>query len=265
VASPDRKEGRLTVRGPLPTHVRDLPRLPPGYDEVLEAGLARLGIVLTAAARTAIDDHVRLLLAWTDSINLTAIRDPIAAATLHVLDSLSAVPLILTLAPGRLLDLGSGAGYPGLPLAAATTSDALLVESIGKKARFLEVAIEATRMRPHVRVATVRAEALADDPGERGRWPLVTARAVGSMPDLIELALPLLEIGGTLLAWKRGDLTDELEAGERASRALGGGPARLHRVEVPGLEGHVLVAVRKRRPTPLGYPREPAVRDRRPW
>ena len=161
-------------REPLPTRVRDLPRLPAAYDERLSAGIATLGIDLTPEARVAIDDHLRLLLAWTAAINLTSIRDPVAAATRHVLDSLAAVALLRDLDVGRLLDLGSGGGYPGIPLAAAIPADALLVESIVKKARFLEVAVAATGLAGRVGVAAVRAEALARDPTGRERWPIVT-------------------------------------------------------------------------------------------
>jgi 16S rRNA (guanine527-N7)-methyltransferase len=273
-------------REPLPSRVEDTPPLPLGYHEALERGLAELRddggspeVALAPGARDAIDGHMRLLMAWTTAINLTAIRDPVAAATAHVLDALTALPLLRTRGIDRFLDLGSGGGVPGIPLAAALpAADVLLVEPIGKKARFLATTVSATGLdRPvngtpagpdgagRVRVAATRAETLAADPHHRGRWPAVTARAVASLPELIELALPLLAPAGILVAWKRGDLTGELTAGRRALEALGGGRLVDHRVELTGLAGHRLVVVERGGEVPLAYPRDPSTRKRRPW
>ena len=253
------------VREPLPTRVEDTPDLPAGYDDALRTGLEALGLALDPTARAAIDGHIRLLLAWNTAINLTAIRDPVAAATAHVLDSLAAVPVLRGLGAERLLDLGSGGGLPGIPIAAALPARAaLLVDATGKKTRFLEAVLDATGLAPRVAVATARAEALARGV-DRGRWPVVTARAVATTADLVELAFPLLVDGGRLVAWKRGDLGDELEAARRAVRALGGGSIETIAVAVPGLADHRLVVVTRRGHVPDGYPREPAARARRPW
>jgi 16S rRNA (guanine527-N7)-methyltransferase len=183
-----------------------------------------------------------------------------------VVDSLSAVGLLHERAADRFLDLGSGGGYPGLPLAAVLpASRALLLEPVAKKANFLSVAIAATGLAATVEAAAVRAEALATDGRHRGRWPAVTARAVGSLADLVELAFPLLAPGGCLVAWKRGDLEAELAAADRAIAALGGGTLEVRPVEVAGLDRHVLVVATARRRVPPGFPRDPATRKRRPW
>jgi 16S rRNA (guanine527-N7)-methyltransferase len=254
------------AREPLPTRVEDVPQLPPAAVHTLDAGLAALGIELTSEARQAIDGHARLLLAWTSSINLTAIRDPEEVATAHVLDSLTALPTLAARGIDRFLDLGSGGGYPGLPLAAALPAErAVLVEPIGKKVRFLETVIAATGLGSTVEAAAVRAEALAADPEHRGQWPAVLARAVASLPELIELAFPLLAPGGCLFAWKRGDLADEVTAAQRAMNALGGGSLEGVPVDLPGLDGHVLVVVTRRGHVPAAYPRDPSVRGRKPW
>jgi 16S rRNA (guanine527-N7)-methyltransferase len=165
----------------------------------------------------------------------------------------------------RLLDLGSGGGFPGLPLAAALSVErALLVESIAKKARFLETVTAATGQDARVAVFTGRAEALAADRTQREHWPAVTVRAVGALADLVELAFPLLERGGVLVAWKRGDLRAELAAAGRAVGALGGGS--IETVDIGGpLPGHRLVVVTKRGATGPSFPRDPAVRRRAPW
>lgn len=254
------------MREPLPTRVTGLPELPPEYGLVLDAGLAELGLDLASPVRTAIDDHARLLLAWTAAINLTAIRDPAGVARAHILDSLTAVAALRGRGITHILDLGSGAGYPGLPLAAVLPADrVLLVEPIGKKARFLETVVEATGLAGRVDVAAARGETLAADPAHRGRWQAITARAVASLADLVELSFPLLVSGGVLLAWKRGDLVAEVRAAQRAIEALGGGSLTSVAAGVTGLEDHRLVLIARRGRVPSGYPRDPAARKRRPW
>ncbi|MFL5723501.1 MAG: 16S rRNA (guanine(527)-N(7))-methyltransferase RsmG [Chloroflexota bacterium] len=253
-------------REPLPTRVEDTPQLPDAYDDALDAGLADLGLTLPDAARTAIAGHVRLLLAWTTAINLTAIRDPEAVAVAHVIDSLTGLAVLRERGADRFIDLGSGGGYPGLPLAAAyPAARALLLEPVGKKARFLAAVAAATGLNATVEAAPVRAEALAVDRRHRGRWPAVTARAVAPLPELVELAVPLLAPGGTLIAWKRGDITDEVAGAERALAALGGGSIQLRAASASGLAGHCLAVVTARGGAPVSYPRDPGTRRRRPW
>jgi 16S rRNA (guanine527-N7)-methyltransferase len=252
-------------REPLPTRVEDTPPLPAGYHSALDAGLGALGIALDDPARAAIDGHVRLLLAWNRAINLTAIDDPAIAATAHVVDSLTALATLRARGVRGLVDVGSGGGYPGLPLTVALPAErALLVESIAKKARFLETVTAATGQEGRVAIFAGRAEALAADRTQRERWPAVTVRAVAALADLVELAFPLLEPGGILVAWKRGDLRGELAAAGRATRALGGGSVETVEVDGP-LPGHRLVVVTKRGRTDLSFPRDPAVRRRMPW
>jgi len=255
-------------RRPLPADPSLCPPLPDATLARLDAGCAALGLgELPPDVRGAIVGHLRLLLAWTAAVNLTAIRDPAAAVTGHVLDSLAALPALRGAGIRRLLDLGSGGGYPGLPLALALPAErALLVDSTAKKAAFLEVAVAAADAAGRIDVAAARAETLAADRLHRERWPAVTARAVAALPDLVELAFPLLAAGGILVAWKRAAPGDELERAGPAIAALGGGTlAVTDPPAVPGLEDHVLVIVRKEGRTSAGWPRPPAQRSRQPW
>jgi 16S rRNA (guanine527-N7)-methyltransferase len=253
-------------REPLPTRVEDTPALPAAYHDAVDAGLVGLGFTLAPEVRAAIDGQVRLLLAWTNAINLTAIRDPGSVALAHVIDSLSAVPLLRDRGVDRFIDLGSGGGYPGLPIAAALPAGrALLLEPIGKKARFLSTTVDAVGLSGTVEAAAVRAEALATDRRHRGRWPAVTVRAVAGLAELIELAVPLLEPGGVLVAWKRGDLAGEWAAAERALAAVGGTALETHAVAIAGLTDHRLVLATAGSPAPATYPRDPGLRRRRPW
>jgi 16S rRNA (guanine527-N7)-methyltransferase len=234
---------------------------------------------LSPAARAGIEDHVRLLLAWSGSINLTAARDAVELARRHVVDSLAALTVLRSWQAAGLLDIGTGAGFPGLPLALAASADALLVDAIGKKVRFVEAAATAAtagtpgrsaRRSPRIRAVAARVEALAADPRQRGQWPVVTARAVASLAELIELALPMLEPSGRLVAWKRVSIGDrlgdaEMAAADRALGALGGGSLDVLDPGLPELPDHRLVVVRSRRPAPALYPRDPARRRREPW
>lgn len=250
-------------RSPLPASTAGLPPLGPGYEAVLDEALDRLGLDRSPGARQAIADQVRLLLAWNAAINLTAVRDPAAIAREHVVDSLTAVPILRHLGPPApsLLDLGSGAGYPGLPLGLVLGARRVgLVESIGKKARFLSAAAGAARsaLLAHgevpvpFEVLASRAETLAADPAQRGRWDFVTVRAVGPLERLVGLGFPFLRSSGHLVAWKRdagdGRLSTECRVAAGAIEAAGGGPVRLEPVAMAGLEDHRLVIVARTRP-----------------
>ena len=262
---------RPPPRPELPSDPAGLPPLPDAFETALASGLAALGLRLDHDARRAIDAHVRLLLAWNEAINLTAIADPAAVATRHVVDSLVALPLLAggpshaTAGPLRLLDLGSGGGFPGLTLAAALPgSRVTLVDSVAKKARFLDAAVAAAGLADRVTVRAMRAEELGAR--EPAAWDVVTARAVAALADLVELALPMLRIGGQLVAWKGPDIEAELVAAAAAARALGGEAPATHAVTgLPALAGHRIVIVRKLAATPPGYPRDPARRKRLPW
>jgi 16S rRNA (guanine527-N7)-methyltransferase len=182
-----------------------------------------------------------------------------------VLDSLAAIPLLRRHGARALLDLGSGGGYPGLPLASALGLDrVLLVDSVGKKVRFLETVIGATGLGARVAAEVARAEALAADTHDRESWPVVTARAVGSLAVLVELALPLVAPGGVLVAWKRAPVEAELAAAGPALAALRAGPVSVVPAGLPGLEAHRLVVVPRGGPIDPRFPRDPAERRRRP-
>jgi 16S rRNA (guanine527-N7)-methyltransferase len=271
-------------REPLPTCIQGLDALPEAYLAVVRTGLAaalrdgatpvagpsggpsgRIPVGLSEAQLGAIGDHVRLLLAWNEAINLSGIRTAEEIAREHVLDSLTAVPLLRRFGIDEFIDLGSGAGYPGLPLAVALPARrALLIESIAKKASFLTAAVEAVGIGDRVSVASARAETVAADPDHRGRWGAVVARAVADLTDLAELSMPLLRTGGLLVAWKRRPFEKELTRAELALLRLGGRVAEVASVAVPGLEDHVLAVVEKVAETPHEFPRDPAVRRRRP-
>jgi 16S rRNA (guanine527-N7)-methyltransferase len=276
---------RAAARPPLPDDPAALPAAGPEFDGALAAAAEALGIELSEVQRGALEAHVRLLLAWNAQLNLTALRTPGRMAVGHVADSLTAVPLLRRLVPpgAVLLDLGSGGGFPGLVLAVTfPLRRVALVDSVGKKAHFLAVVAQAVggilrasgEPAPEITVHPVRAEALGHEASQRGTWDVVTGRAVGSLGELAELALPLLRVGGHLVAWKQdrpgsATFTAELAAAGPLIAAAGGGrllvePAVPHPppVALAELRDHRLVVVPKVRATPRRFARSPTERRR---
>ena len=225
--------------------------LPPTERETLDELARQLSAALlpelSAAENAIITAHLRLLDGWNPAINLTRVSDPLERATRHLLDSLVAAPHIERLLPngGKIADLGSGGGFPGIPLAARLLShhsnlSMTLIESIGKKARFLEVVTAASGLAPRLRVAHARAEDLAQGGGVR--FDLITARAIAPLGELIRLAAPLLTPTGSLLAWKRA--SDEWDAElSAASSFIGTSAIEVIPMGVPALDGALLVRV----------------------
>jgi 16S rRNA (guanine527-N7)-methyltransferase len=238
---------------------------------VLEADLDALtrGLDLPAGAIDRLERYVELLLAANMRMNLTRVVDPDAVARLHLLDALAALPILDELGPHGAVDLGSGGGVPGIPLAIARPDRTwLLVESVTKKADFLRETAAALGL-DNVTVANERAESLGRQARHRERADLVTARACAPLPVLAELAMPLLAPGGRLVAWKGPLAADdpELRRGNRALAQLGGGAAEiLPALPDPGgpLGGHTFVRATKEQPTPSRYPRRPGEPGRRP-
>jgi 16S rRNA (guanine527-N7)-methyltransferase len=233
----------------------------------LATAASAIGISLSPAQVQAFRVYRDELLEWNRRFNLTAITDPAEVETRHFLDSLTVARAV----PGGLgshtplADVGSGAGFPGIPLKIAFPALPLtLIEATGKKARFLEY-IAARLGLENVTVVARRAEEAGRDPALREAFAVVVARALAPMAALAELTLPLCAVGGRVIAQKRGDIAAELRAAERAVLLLGGRLQETVPVSAPGLEdGRVLVVVDKTSPTPGQYPRRPGVPARRP-
>ena len=225
--------------------------MPPTERDTLDELAHQLAVAslpsLSSEETAILTAHLRLLDAWNLAINLTRVSDPLERATRHLLDSLVAASHIELLLPngGKIADLGSGGGFPGVPLAARLLShhsnlSMTLIESIGKKARFLEAVTAASGLAPRLRVAHARAEELAHGGGVR--FDLITARAIAPLGELIRLAAPLLTPTGSLLAWKRA--SDEWDAElSAASSFIGTSAIEVIPVGAPALYGALLVRV----------------------
>jgi 16S rRNA (guanine527-N7)-methyltransferase len=232
----------------------------------LERVLGGRDLELPAAFADDVERFVALLLAANRTLNLTRVTEPTAVARLHLLDAIAALPLIDELPDdGRAaLDLGSGGGVPGIPLALARPDRRwVLVDSVRKKADALRAFVASLGI-ANVEVIAERAEVVGRNRVHREAYGAVTARACAALPVLVEYALPLLAAGGTLIAWKGAVADDELLAGRSAAAACGGGAPSLHPSGFAELGDHRFVLIAKESSTPERYPRRPGEPARRP-
>ena len=221
---------------------------------------AELGLEFEPAELDRLGTWLVLLEQANQRMNLTRITDPESAWHRHVLDSLTLLPVLQSVDAGSLLDVGSGGGAPGLPLAITLPELTVgLVDSVGKKARFLQETAEALQL-DSVRVLNDRAEVLAAlGSPEREAWDVVSARAVGRLPVLLELTIPFLKEGGLLLAIKGQQAATEIEESRGALHAL---HARV--IDTLATPTGTVVVVEKARKTPRRYPRKSGEPGRNP-
>jgi 16S rRNA (guanine527-N7)-methyltransferase len=195
-------------------------------------------------------------------VSRTSARD---AREVHIDDSLSGLEIEALRQAGRIADLGSGAGLPGLVLASELPESRVdLIESVGRKCRFLRRAIEAMGLE-NAAVVCERSEVWAMGDG-REAYDAVTARAVGTLATLAELASPLLRDGGTLLAWKGARSAEEESELDLAAPRVAIEPVELRKVTpYPGSRDRHIHLLRKNGPTPSGLPRRPGMAAKRPF
>jgi 16S rRNA (guanine527-N7)-methyltransferase len=231
------------------------------------AGAARglLGMELKRIQLQAFAWYAAELVDWNRRFNLTAITDPQEIEVKHFLDSLTCSLGMDRPGQGSLIDVGTGAGFPGLPLKIVFPSLRLtLVESIAKKAEFCRHVVRELGLRD-VAVLHARAEAVGRLAGQRGCHDWACARAVAQLPAVMEYLLPLLRTGGRVIAQKGETGPAEAQAAEQAIRLLGGRLAQVLPVELPGVaEKRFLLLVDKVAATPEEYPRRAGVPTKRP-
>jgi 16S rRNA (guanine527-N7)-methyltransferase len=196
--------------------------------------------------------------------SVSSVTDPERAWKVHVADSLSGLEIPALRDASRIADVGSGAGFPGLVLAVALSGSRVdLIESVGRKCDFIGRAIDVAGI-VNARVINARSEELAEGAG-REAYAAVTARAVGRLSTLAELASPLLEEGGVLVAWKGKRDGEEEEQMANAAKALAMRPEEIRHVgPFAGSEHRHLHVLRKASPTPAGLPRRPGIAKKRP-
>jgi 16S rRNA (guanine527-N7)-methyltransferase len=231
----------------------------------LVAVAGEYGVQLTAVQGEQFAQYLALLQQWNAQMNLTRIISPRQVQIRHFLDSLTCAPVMGDLSGQMVVDMGTGAGFPGLPLKILYPDLRLtLVDSVAKKTQFLTAVVEALAL-TQVSVIASRAEQLGQRLGHREAYDWAVARSVAEMRVLAEYLLPLVRRGGQVLAQKGASAPEEVATATKAIHILGGGKAELTAVQLPEHElTHYLVRIPKERPTPPVYPRQPGKPTKRP-
>ena len=234
-------------------------------EKLVHEALQLFGVHLTGRQVVALMTFERELLIWNEKMNLTAIRDKEGIRTKHFLDSFSCVLAWKENPPRRLIDIGTGAGFPGIPLKILYPSMKLtLVESVGKKANFCRHMVELLKLEA-TEVVTARAEDVGQMPAHRESCDWAVARSVANLPVLAEYLLPLVQVGGAMLAQKGQSGVAETHKAEKAFIILGGRTRLLLPVTLPGVaDERFLVVVDKVAATPPLYPRKPGIPAKKP-
>ncbi len=233
--------------------------------ELVHQARESFGIHLTGMQVIHLMTFERELLTWNEKINLTAIRTPEGVRIKHFLDSFSCVLAWKELPPRSMIDVGTGAGFPGLILKILYPAmQVTLVESIGKKANFCRHIVELLKLEA-VEVITGRAEEVGRLPEHREKYDWAVARAVTNLSVLVEYLLPLIHLGGTMLAQKGVAAHSEAQRAEKAIKVLGGKLQQVIPVVLPGVvDERFLVLVDKVAGTPKTYPRRPGEAQKKP-
>ena len=226
---------------------------------------ALLGIDLSLSQLAQFRQLTDLLLAWNARVNLTGITDPAEIAIKHYLDSLTLLRHLPQSGRARLIDVGAGAGFPGLPLAIALPDMRIsLLDSTAKKLRFIDAAGKALGL-DNIQTIHSRAESAGRDDAHRGKYDFVVARAVGRLPALMECTLPLAKRGGIFIAMQGASAHEDARQAAKAIATLGGELETIDEVRLPTMDKprHLVIA-RKTGKTPRRYPRQPGIPARNP-
>lgn len=254
---------RIAADSDMMFHVKPHNQIDSNYSDLLRSQADLLGVEVDAVSCALLLEHLKLVYRANASFNLTSITDSAAAIRLHIVDSLVGVPEVIKSPAGRLADIGSGAGYPGIPIAIVCHRRTTLFESVGKKANFLTETVNELKMGSRIEVEGRRSEELSEP--HRNRYSVVTARALSSLPSLLELASPLLAIGGELIAYKGQLDMGERRRGEKAAEILGFKFERERRVFLPtGGEERTIIVYSKTGEPGISLPRRPGLAQRRP-
>lgn len=223
--------------------------------------LRAAGIEASLEQARLLESHARAVCEANQRINLTSVEDEAAFVELHIVDSLMPIEFVRAAAPGAMIDIGTGGGYPGLPLAIVADRPCVLLDATRKKAAFLEETVKRLAL-GHVMVVAERSEEYAE--GHRGEFAVAVARAVGELATVIELATPLLNLGGCLIAYKGRLSEDELARGDSAARLCGLRRVAYEKYALPSGQQRSIAVFERVGEATVAVPRRPGMAAKRP-
>ncbi len=223
------------------------------------------GLTLAADQLVAMDDYYQLLVEWNKKINLTAITEPQEVAVKHMVDSLSCYQQELFTPGVSIIDVGTGAGFPGLPLKIFQKDiDLTLMDSLNKRLKFLQEVIDILGL-TGVNTVHARAEEAGKNKQYREQYQIAVSRAVARLNVLCELCLPFVKVGGCFIALKGAQYEEEVKEAANAVTLLGGKIADIRPIKLPGLtDKRAVIYIEKVVATPQGYPRKAGIPEKKP-
>ena len=233
--------------------------------ELLQKTLVQLNISTERETILKFEKYMRLVLRWNEKVNLTAIKEEKDFIKKHFVDSILCADFDEFKKAKTVVDVGTGAGFPGVPLAILfPEKEFLLIDSLDKRMKIVRDLIETVEI-PNVTALHGRAEDLAANPAYREQFDVCVSRAVAKLPVLAEYCLPFVRTGGFFLAYKSAGTEKERLRAENASRRLGGGKIEEKRLSLAGVDGgHIFFVVEKIADTPAKYPRKAGIPSKRP-
>lgn len=235
------------------------------FVEIVAQKAGEYGLTLTDVQLAAFDQYFALLIDWNEKINLTAITDPQEVAVKHMIDSLSCYDENIFSPECTVVDVGTGAGFPGLPLKIFRPDIRLtLLDSLNKRLLFLQAVVEKLGL-TKVKLIHARAEEAGRKKELRGQYTIAVSRAVARLNVLCELCLPLVAIGGHFIALKGAQYAQEVAEAGNAVKLLGSEIADVRPVKLPGLDdARAIILIKKLSNTPGAYPRRPGIPEKKP-
>lgn len=228
-------------------------------------GANSVGVKISQEEASLFGKYLDLLLDWNKKINLTAIIDPEEIVVKHFIDSIVLVPYLIKYDKLSILDVGTGAGFPGIPLKIVMPGiNVVLLDSLNKRVLFLDTVIKELGL-SGISAVHGRAEDFAKQTGYREAFDIVTSRAVAKLSILSELCLPFVKVGGKFVSYKGAKADEEIKEAQNAIKILGGRISDLAEIVLPGLDDkRALIYVEKNNRTPVNYPRKAGTPEKRP-
>jgi len=235
------------------------------YKEILEISLKKLGIEANNQVIESFLLYMEILIRTNKEFNLTSITEPTEIIYKHFIDSLAVIPFLNENNNVRIIDIGTGAGFPGIPLKIIKPNYRVtLVDSTKKKVNFLKMICDELKLKD-VECIHARAEELARDIDYREKYNMALSRALAPLNLLLELSLPFVKVGGIFIAYKSKEAHNEIEVAKTALEVLGGQITDVKEIEIPGLEGkRNLIFIKKVTVSSSTYPRRPGIPQKKP-